>query len=539
MNESDEEDLLEKDKIKKISLATLDDEFSENKETKLYKIRNKSYDILQKLDSITPSKIESALQHVKLLKKEMGLKYPALFDADPMIIFCHVDLDSFYASVESLENPEYKTIPLGVGNMNMLATCNYVARKYGIRAGMPGYMAKQLCPTLKIVKCDFQKYNFFSEQVMSVLSIFDEEIEIYGIDEACLTFDVLKFKNSVSKMNMIGFNISLLNKEDKNKFQFKEYFHDRSVYVPMTSTKFNFINIKKLIDNIRHLVFLRTGLTISGGISVTRGLSKYACGINKPNGSFVIDKDFDGHILDLETDKINGIGSATKEFLAKSYKIRTIRELRDNLHFLYLTMPYKSFKNLFYLSYGLSIFDFSDRTNKSRQSVGKNVTFRSTIDHSEICTILWRCCTSLSDKLKMKNIKCNIITLNYKTSNFSSKTKQIKLNKKINEDIEIFNVGYDLLMDSKLLTTNKNILNPIRLLGITRSGFSNDDSNGLSKFLGSVYEKKICPVCKKASLHLNNFLFESHVNSCINAQQTEETKRKSTLDAYIKKKNRE
>nr|XP_040582497.1 DNA polymerase kappa-like [Lepeophtheirus salmonis] len=68
------------------------------------------------------------------------------------VVYVHLYLDAFYASVECLYDPSLKDVPLGIRSNLMLATANYHARKYGVHAGMPGYQAKILCPQIKIVK---------------------------------------------------------------------------------------------------------------------------------------------------------------------------------------------------------------------------------------------------------------------------------------------------------------------------------------------------------------------------------------------------
>jgi DNA polymerase kappa len=54
----------------------------------------------------------------------------------------------FYAAVAILDNPELKEKPIAIGGMQMCSTANYVARKFGVRSAMPGFIAKQLCPEL-------------------------------------------------------------------------------------------------------------------------------------------------------------------------------------------------------------------------------------------------------------------------------------------------------------------------------------------------------------------------------------------------------
>ncbi len=60
----------------------------------------------------------------------------------------HIDMDMFYAAVEIRDRPELADKPVAVGNLSMISTANYVARKFGIRSAMPGFIAKELCPDL-------------------------------------------------------------------------------------------------------------------------------------------------------------------------------------------------------------------------------------------------------------------------------------------------------------------------------------------------------------------------------------------------------
>ena len=70
----------------------------------------------------------------------------------------HVDMDAFYAAVEIRDEPKYATIPMAVGGIGMITTANYVARKFGVRSAMPGFIALKLCPQLKLVPNNFAKY---------------------------------------------------------------------------------------------------------------------------------------------------------------------------------------------------------------------------------------------------------------------------------------------------------------------------------------------------------------------------------------------
>jgi DNA polymerase kappa len=75
----------------------------------------------------------------------------------------------FYAAVEIRDNPSIANKPVAVGGMQMISTSNYEARKYGVRAAMPGFIALKLCPHLIFVRHNYSKYKEVAEQVNSHL----------------------------------------------------------------------------------------------------------------------------------------------------------------------------------------------------------------------------------------------------------------------------------------------------------------------------------------------------------------------------------
>ena len=68
----------------------------------------------------------------------------------------------------------------------MISTANYVARKWGVRSAMPGFIAKELCPDLVIVHSDFSKYHEAAAKFRNVFASFDPDFVSYSLDEACL-----------------------------------------------------------------------------------------------------------------------------------------------------------------------------------------------------------------------------------------------------------------------------------------------------------------------------------------------------------------
>ena len=79
-----------------------------------------------------------------------------------------------------------KSKSMAVGGIGMVCTANYSARKFGVRAAMPGFIARRLCPDLVFVKPDFEKYTTASQATRSIFRIFDLDFEAGSLDEAYL-----------------------------------------------------------------------------------------------------------------------------------------------------------------------------------------------------------------------------------------------------------------------------------------------------------------------------------------------------------------
>lgn len=154
----------------------------------------------------------------------------------------HVDCDAFYASVEELDRPELKTVPMAVGK-GVLTTCNYEARKFGVRSGMAGHIAIKLCPQLVFLPMNFEKYNAKAKEVREVLARYDERFEAASCDEAYLNITAYL---------------------DKHK-----------------------LDPEEVVEKMRQEVFEHSKITVSAGIAPNARIAKICSNKNKPNGQFV------------------------------------------------------------------------------------------------------------------------------------------------------------------------------------------------------------------------------------------------------------
>src|SRR5215468_579962 len=105
----------------------------------------------------------------------------------------HVDMDAFYASVEQLDNPEYKGKPVIVGadpkggqGRGVVAACSYEARKFGVRSALPISRAWKICPGGVYVRPRMKRYVEMSAQIMEVFRQYTDLVEPLSIDEAFL-----------------------------------------------------------------------------------------------------------------------------------------------------------------------------------------------------------------------------------------------------------------------------------------------------------------------------------------------------------------
>ena len=216
---------------------------------------------------------------------------PTLLEESPGNRFIlHVDMDSFYASAEVQRNPALADKPVIVGadprdgkGRGVVVACNYVARDYGVRSGMPISRAWALCPGAVYVRPDFDYYDSLSAKVMGIVRRFADKFEQVSIDEAFL--DV-----------------------------------SDQVKTPAAALS--------LVERLRHELKEKTGLTCSVGIAENKSAAKIATDINKPDRVTLIPRGRTKEFLaPLPIGRITGVGRKT-ELLLQSLGITTIGDLQ-------------------------------------------------------------------------------------------------------------------------------------------------------------------------------------------------------------------
>ncbi|XP_047317305.1 DNA polymerase kappa [Impatiens glandulifera] len=317
-------------------------------------------------------------------------------------IWLHVDMDAFYAAVETLSDPSLKGKPMAVGSMSMLSTANYEARRFGVRAAMPGFIACKLCPDLIFVPTDFKKYTYYSDLTRKVFQRYDPNFMATSLDEAFLDI------TSVCK--------------ERN------------------------LNCEEIAEELRKCIHDETGLTCSAGVAPNRLLAKVCSDINKPNGQFVLRNDRIAvitFISSLPIRKIGGIGKVTEHLLRDVFGITTCAEMLKKSAFLCALFSHSSAD--FFLSVGLGLGGTDTPQARLRKSISNERTFSATHDETLLYQKLVDLAEMLSADMKKEGLYGRTLTLKLKTASFEVRTRAVTLQKYICSNEEILKHASKLL----------------------------------------------------------------------------------------------
>lgn len=268
------------------------------------------------------------------------MKMPETVDKQRKII--HVDMDCFYAAVEMRDFPEYQNIALAVGGSEkqrgVISTCNYEARKFGVRSAMPTGQALKLCPHLRLVPGRMQVYKEVSKQIRSIFERYTLKIEPLSLDEA---------------------------------------------YLDVTDCKMLYGSATLIAQAIREDIENELGLTASAGIAPIKFLAKVASDMNKPNGQFVIPPNEVQNVIDkLPLEKIPGVGKVSLEKLQKA-GFFVCEDIKNSDYRELLLKFGRLGASLWKRSHGIDAREVE--TERERKSVGVERTFSKNISSYEEC----------------------------------------------------------------------------------------------------------------------------------------------------------
>ncbi|XP_074286051.1 DNA polymerase kappa [Silene latifolia] len=412
-------DGVDKEKVQRIVYEmSKGSKYFENEERKEALMRQKIEHMRARCAKLTTAEIA---QHQKVAERRITELETT---RDLTRTWLHVDMDAFYAAVETLSNPSLKGKPMAVGGMSMISTANYEARKFGVRAAMPGFIARRLCPELIFVPVDFKKYTYYSSLTKKVYQKYDQNFIAASLDEAYLDITKICREREMSS--------------------------------------------DEVAEELRRGVFEETGLTCSAGVGPNRLLAKVCSDINKPNGQFILPNDRMAvmtFISSLPIRKIGGIGKVTENVLRDVFEIKTCQDLLQKGGFLCALFSQSSAD--FFLSVGLGLGSTDTPQVRLRKSMSNERTFSATRDEVFLYQKLAELAEMLSSDLQKEELHGRNLTLKLKTAGFEVRTRAVTLQKYICS-------SEDILWHAKKLLKAE-LPASLRLMGLRVSQFSEDN----------------------------------------------------------------
>jgi DNA polymerase IV len=295
----------------------------------------------------------------------------------------HLDLDTFFVSVERLRNSRLTGKPVIIGGMSdrgVVASCSYEARKYGVSSAMPMKMARSMCPDAIVIRGDMELYSNYSNMVTGIIA---ERAPLYE-------------KSSIDEH-----------------------------YIDLTGMD-RFYGCSKWSHELRGYIIKETGLPMSAGLSVNKTVSKIATGEAKPNGEIEVQKDVVHPFLDpLSISKIPMIGQKTYHIL-RSMGIATIYTLRNIPAEMLETLMGKNGIEIWRRANGIDptpVISYSEQ-----KSISTEHTFeKDTTDLARLNQLLTGMVEKIAFELRNQMKLTSCVTVKIRYSNFDTHTLQKRI----------------------------------------------------------------------------------------------------------------
>ncbi len=350
----------------------------------------------------------------------------------------HLDLDTFFVSVERMINPKLIGKPVlvgGTGDRGVVASCSYEARKFGVRSAMPMKAALRLCSDAIVVRGDYEAYSKYSH----------------------LVTDVIRDR------------VPLFEKSSIDEF-----------YIDMTGME-KFFGCAKYSRELKQFITKETGLPISYALASNKLVSKVATNEVKPNGQLEIPFGTErSYLAPLKIDRLPGVGDKTKILLINMgiHKVETLSKIPVELLTNLMGKP------------GIDLHRKANGIDESpvipfheAKSISTEQAFQQdTIDLRFLNAQLVRMTEKIAFQLRQENKLTGCISVKIRYSDFDTHTMQ-KTVPYMNQDHLILQIVKELFVK---LNTRRLL---IRLIGIR---FSNLIPGNYQIDIFSDSQKKIC-----------------------------------------------
>ncbi|MFD2679605.1 DNA polymerase IV [Bacillus seohaeanensis] len=335
-------------------------------------------------------------------------------------VILHVDMNSFYASVEMAYNPSLKGKPLAIAGdpqerKGIIVTCSYEARKFGVKTTMPLWEAKKLCPQLIVRKPNFERYRSASKGMFEILRTYSDLVEPVSIDEG---------------------------------------------YMDITAS-YELGTPLEIADRIQKQIKSQLDLPCSIGIAPNKFLAKTASDMKKPMGITVLRKrDIGKKLWPLPIIEMHGVGKKTAEKLNR-IGVMTIQDLVHANDIQLKSLLGINGIRLKTRAAGEDSRPVDPDSIYDYKSIGNSTTLpKDTTNQQELLYVLEKLSEKVSLRLKQKQMLATTIQLMIRNKKRKTITRSKKTENPINKTEDIFLIAKKLFLDHW-------DGNPIRLLGVT------------------------------------------------------------------------
>lgn len=381
----------------------------------------------------------------------------------------HVDLNSFYASVECLLDESLTGFPVAVSGSQsdrhgIVLAKNQLAKEKGIKTGMTVFEAKKLAPNLVTCETHFDLYIKYSRAVKNLFFEYTDYVESFGIDEAWL---------DVTNCRKFGGDAYLI------------------------------------AEDIRKRVKEEIGLTVSIGVSFNKIFAKLGSDYKKPDAVTVISKENYKHVVfPLPVENLLYVGRATKRKLNK-LNIYTIGDLAEADEKMLINHLGKWGGILHTYARGEDCDPVRKFLEKDEyKSVGNSLTFYRDLDNNlDVETLLLLLAESVCSRMRDYGFKyARTVSLNITTNRLETITRMKKMKQPTNVSEEVAGEAMDLFLK------NFDWFVKVRGLGITLSDFTDEEQ---LSFDIDVSKKKKKENLENAIENLRNRFGRSSINRAV------------------------
>lgn len=341
------------------------------------------------------------------------------------VIF-HVDMNSFYASVEMAYNPSLKGKPIAIaGNpeqrKGIVVTSSYEARAKGVKTTMPLWEAKKLCPSLIVIRPNFERYREVSAKIFRILAEMTDLVEPVSIDEG---------------------------------------------FMDVTDTQNHPVDIAY---ELQRTLLERLDIPCSIGIGPNKFLAKTASDMKKPLGITILRKrNIEEKLWPLPVEEMYGVGAKTAEKLRK-INITTIGELAQTDSYALAQVLGVNGERLIQRANGHDNRVINPDSVHDFKSIGNSETLPEDVtDVTEVKNVLSRLAEKVADRLDRRKLAGKSVQLMIRFNDRTTITRSRKLESFISALEDILLVAFDLLDEHWDGTS-------IRLLGVTMSDLLEKD----------------------------------------------------------------